>query len=36
MKFKWLIDSDISHDEFRLAIDEELNFFRLKENIRKK
>ena len=28
-----LIDSDISQDEFTLVINEEQNYFRLKENI---
>ena len=33
---KVLIDSDISHDEFTLVINEKQSFFRLKENIRAK
>ena len=31
-----LIDSDISHEEFTLVINEVQSFFRLKENIRVK
>ena len=33
---KALIDSDISHDEFTQAINEEQNYFRPKESIKAK
>ena len=33
---KVLIDSGISHEEFTLVINEEQNYFRLKESIRSK
>ena len=36
ISLKGLIDSDISHDEFKLVINEEQNYFMLREIIRAK
>lgn len=36
VKSKAMINSNISHEEFTLVVNEEKNYFRLKESIREK
>ena len=36
VKSKAMINSNISHEEFTLVVNEEQNYFRLKESIREK